>query len=344
MVLGQRDAIRESLLALMARGHVLLEGPPGTAKSALVGAVIGLTTSLVIVATLDRPEPAPPPGTCPPAIEALAGTWDAGRRERTREAFVGSQVAGAEDRFTEVAERIDGRATAWTELYDRTCAEPPSGGRATRLQRARLQCLERHRADLGAFVDALEQPTAVVIHRAASAAAGLPPLEDCEDERALLAASDRDGARQERSGELERGIARARALRSIGRTDEARVEIDAVIESAGTEDLRPVTGRALLERAYLLQHSGDLPAAEHDLRAAYFNAVADSQARLAATAAVGLVDVLAALGRTEEAQAWAEHARAHIGAVDPALALDAALRQALGHVGAAADRPSTPNP
>ena len=176
------------------------------------------------------------------------------------------------------------------------------------------------------------------------AAAGLPPLEDCEDERALLAASDRDGARQERSGELERGIARARALRSIGRTDEARVEIDAVIESAGTEDLRPVTGRALLERAYLLQHSGDLPAAEHDLRAAYFNAVADSQARLAATAAVGLVDVLAALGRTEEAQAWAEHARAHIGAVDPALALDAALRQALGHVGAAADRPSTPNP
>jgi len=46
VVLGQRDAIRESLLALMARGHVLLEGPPGTAKTLLVRALaqsLGLT-------------------------------------------------------------------------------------------------------------------------------------------------------------------------------------------------------------------------------------------------------------------------------------------------------------
>ncbi len=36
VVLGQHAALRESLLALMARGHVLLEGPPGTAKTLLV--------------------------------------------------------------------------------------------------------------------------------------------------------------------------------------------------------------------------------------------------------------------------------------------------------------------
>jgi serine/threonine protein kinase len=304
-----------------------------------VGVVVGLTVGLVLVATLDRAAPTPAPATCPPAVEALGGTWDEARRERTREAFVGSQVAGAEDRFVEAAAQLDGRIAAWTELYDRTCAEPPRGARAVRLHRARLHCLELHRADLGAFVDALEQPSAVVVHRAASAVHGLPPLEDCEDELALLAASDRDGARQARAGELERGIARARALRTTGRTDDARVEIDTVIEHAGAEDLRPVTGRALLERAYLYQHNGDLAAAEHDLRGAYFNAVADSHARLAATAAVGLVDVLAALGRTAEALAWSEHARAHIDALDPAPALDAALRQALGHVGAAAERP-----
>jgi MoxR-like ATPase len=36
VVLGQDAVLRESLLALLARGHVLLEGPPGTAKTLLV--------------------------------------------------------------------------------------------------------------------------------------------------------------------------------------------------------------------------------------------------------------------------------------------------------------------
>jgi MoxR-like ATPase len=46
VILGQRAVLRESVLALMARGHVLLEGAPGTAKTLLVRALsqaLGLT-------------------------------------------------------------------------------------------------------------------------------------------------------------------------------------------------------------------------------------------------------------------------------------------------------------
>src|SRR5690606_25062094 len=40
-VIGQRDAVSQALVAFLARGHALLEGVPGTAKTLLVRALSG---------------------------------------------------------------------------------------------------------------------------------------------------------------------------------------------------------------------------------------------------------------------------------------------------------------
>ena len=41
LYMERREQIHGLLLALVAREHVLLLGPPGTAKSAVIGAIIG---------------------------------------------------------------------------------------------------------------------------------------------------------------------------------------------------------------------------------------------------------------------------------------------------------------
>ena len=54
VVLGQPAAIRETVAALLARGHVLLEGVPGTAKTLLVRA-LGLALGSSSAASSSRP-------------------------------------------------------------------------------------------------------------------------------------------------------------------------------------------------------------------------------------------------------------------------------------------------
>ncbi|MCH9688115.1 MAG: protein kinase, partial [Deltaproteobacteria bacterium] len=236
-----------------------------------VAAVAGVTLVLLLIAGLTREPAVAAAPECTPAAEALAGAWDPSVRQQTQQAFIDSSVAGADARFEEVASRLDARATQWGQLWDETCPSTTAvDARTLRLQTARRTCLSRHRGQLQAFVETLVQPSAVVVHRAASAAHGLPAMEDCEDVTALLAAADRDEGQRDRVTALLEQVGRARALRTTGRPDGARRAIDAVVESAGAEDLRPVTGLALIERAHLSRSTHDLEAAEHDLRAAYF--------------------------------------------------------------------------
>jgi len=338
---ANRFASMPDLLRELRTVHEDRAAPAPRRAWPMIAGVVAVTATTLLIGALARPDPAIEPNTCLESAEALGKAWDEPQRETLRQAFIRSDVVGASDRWAEVEERIDARAQAWNERWSEACRTPSEGSRARRLQQARLACLERHRANLAAFVTVLDDPSAVVIHRAAAAVQGLPPMEDCEDDHSLLVSAERDALRREQIAPLVEGIGRARALRTTGRPDAARREIDEVIERAGANDLRAVSGRALLERAQLERSTDDLAAAELDLRAAYFNAIADRHARVAATAAIALVDLLAARGNTEDALLWSEHAGAHLDALGEAAGLDAALRQALASVGKTSPKDDT---
>ncbi|MEM7152493.1 MAG: serine/threonine-protein kinase [Myxococcota bacterium] len=324
-----RFASMPDLLRDLRTVHEDKPAPPVWRAWAAVGSVAGVTAAGLLVATLNQPASnGAAAATCGDASEVLAGSWDDATEQKLRKAFVDSGIVDAEARWAPVAERLDTHAMAWTRLHERACADKRAGdARGTALHAARTACLERHRVDLASFVAALEEPTTVVVQRAASAAHALPSLADCEDDALLLSAADEP--RSELALDLNERIGRARALRTTGRPDAARREIDAVVEEADAGEHRRISARARIERASLDLGKGDAVAAERDLQAAYFDALASRHPRLAATAAVGLVDLLASRSRDADARVWADHARANIDGLSQGAALDAALTQAL---------------
>ena len=311
---------------------------------AAVGSVAAVTAAGVLVAALNQPPTKTPAAaaSCADASEALAGTWDDAKQQELRQAFIDSGITDAEERWAPVAEGLDTHAMAWTRLHERACADEKSGdARGLALHTARTACLERHRIDLASFVAALEDPTTVVVQRAAAAVHALPSLADCEDDAMLLSASDEP--RSELALELGERIGRARALRTTGRPDAARREIDTVIVEADAGQHRRIAARARIERASLDLGTGDYGKAERDLQAAYFDALASRHPRLAATAAIGLVDLLASRSRPTDARVWADHARANIDGLSQGAALAAALEQAVASAKAAEQREPAPS-
>lgn len=77
VVLGQPAAIREAVLALLARGHVLLEGPPGTAKTLLVRA-LAQSLGLAFTRIQFTPDLMPSDITGVNVLAGAAGGWRPG--------------------------------------------------------------------------------------------------------------------------------------------------------------------------------------------------------------------------------------------------------------------------
>jgi serine/threonine protein kinase/tetratricopeptide (TPR) repeat protein len=217
----------------------------------------------------DRPPP------CEGAADKLRGVWDAGRRAQARAAFASTAAPGADAAFARVARTLDGYAGRWIDMHTSACESTRvRGEQSEELLDLRMQCLAGRLDALGATVDVLAVADAAVVGKASSAAAALPPLDDCAN-LALLRAPVRppaDPTTRDLLVGLRRRLAEAQAQSNVGKVAQALAGATAVAGEAGALGYRPFEASALISLSSIRQRAGDwqgaLDAARDGMRAA----------------------------------------------------------------------------
>ena len=220
VVLGQAGVGREALLALMARGHVLLEGPPGIAKTLLVRA-LSQALALEFRRIQFTPDLMPSDIT---GVNVL-GSWEEGKRGRGEEGGAGGFRFRPGPLFADLvlADEIN-RAPAKT-------------------QAALLEAMEER----GVTVDGVRHPMTpsftVFATQNPIEFEGTYPLPEAELDRFILKSTMGYPDASTEGGVLER------VLEGFDSTEAASFGIGAVLDAAGLAGLRAAARRVRVEPA-----------------------------------------------------------------------------------------------
>ncbi len=233
---------------------------------------------------------------CAGAEARFAGVWDTARAEAVRSAFVKPSPEFGQRTFEAAKTSLDAYVKSWASQHLDACrATRVEGRQSDTMMDLRMACLDRRRAVLGSLVDlwlrGVDTEKLATVH---DAVAGLPPLSECADQKALAerAPLPTDPAQVATIAQLRAELDTVQAQQLSGRWKEAGVaaeQLRARAEATGWPQVRA-------EAAYacgLARWSVDDPAAaERWLEASRFGAQARDD-RLVARAQVALVETLA---------------------------------------------------
>jgi hypothetical protein len=123
---------------------------------------------------------------CEAAAEAgaLAGAWDASRREAVRAAFSATGLAYAEDAYSRVQTRLDRYAGGLAAARREACVAGEAEALSAARYDAQVICLERRAAALKALGAALTRADAAAVAQAIQASSALPSIAGCAEAEA----------------------------------------------------------------------------------------------------------------------------------------------------------------
>jgi tetratricopeptide (TPR) repeat protein/predicted Ser/Thr protein kinase len=229
-----------------------------TVWSISAAVLVSLVVGAVLVGRNGGASSVEPPKQCTSAAEEIAEVWDAERLEAVRGAFAKVDEPWAEELASEVETGLDAWADEWETMHRDTCEATARGTQSDTMLDRRMQCLARHRAEFGEFVEVITGAKPETLARVGEAVRELPPLSACEPEAIERGEGgpQRTEAEQLAVTQLERDLFRAHSLELTGAFDEALgLAIDAS-ERAKKLDDQPLFARALLIRAQIVATTG----------------------------------------------------------------------------------------
>lgn len=248
---------------------------------------------------------------CEDSGARISEVWNDEARARMREGLTATQLSYAAVTADKVMPFLDAQADVWREHQTRACLMADIEGTLAVEHFGRATwCLDERRIELAALVTELSHADRVVVQKAVTAAASLPPASTCTDGRVLASLpSPPPRAVREQADAALTALSEARTSLWTGQYPEGLKRARTALADAEAVDWPPLSAAARQLEGHLLEKTGAYVEAEATSLMAYKEAAKVQAWDVAASAAVELVYIVGPVqARYPEARVWAESA------------------------------------
>jgi tetratricopeptide (TPR) repeat protein len=299
------DALLEALARATARGR-------RRRRSQMVAAIVA-TGAVAWVAgrTLG-----PATVGCDDADRRLSDAWSDERAAAVEQAFAQTGRPHATRTAATVHGLLDAYTTQWTSAWRDACeATHVFREQSSELLDLRMACLDQRRQRLDALVGLFAEADGPLVDRAAEATLALPEVAACADTAALRrrASGRTDPQARAELDDVASRISQAQSLDAAGRFFDGATLAEIAAKEAGAIGDPALVAEANLAWGLVLDNAGRHEQAAEVLRRAAIAAEDADDDRLLTDARTALVAVVGErLQRIEEANVWADLARASL--------------------------------
>jgi tetratricopeptide (TPR) repeat protein len=253
---------------------VALAPPPR--RFAIGVGVAAVAIAVVVVALSVRKDDGP---SCGGLDAPIRNVWTDSARDALRTRLTGTAVGVPTPTVESMVSGLDAYAASWTAARVQACTDGKRGVRSAPVLDARMQCLDRHLAEVSTLLDSLASGTSETLRSTSDAIAQLRPPSACLQTAPSPRATTPAVQAEIDAGETD--LARASTFLSLDQYERASVAIQRAVVSG--EHVSPsLLARSLVVRGQIVHRLGhEAEALADQQRAAKVAATAHEQTVLA---------------------------------------------------------------